>query len=145
MKVYVSTIQRPTSSFVLMTPTGQLFIVHNSPVLKEKTLISDNPQPKLTASTISKESDVDSEHAANAFQVSVAQLSIDGAILFSLLTYIFPVLPVRPPTVEQVMEILAIAQKYKMRAILVHIRNRHLFGKKLRSLFILFPRSTASI
>jgi hypothetical protein len=101
----------------------KLFIVHSSPILEEKVLISHNPQPEPIASTISAESDVDSEHAANVFQVPVVQLPIDGAILFSLLTFIFPVLPILPSTVEQVMELLLVAQMYKMDAILPHIRN----------------------
>jgi hypothetical protein len=100
----------------------KLFIVHNSPILEEKFLTSDNPQPELTASTIPA-SNVDSEHAANAFQVPVVQLPIDGAILFSLLTYIFPIPLNLPSTVEQVMELLAVAQMYKMDAVLIHIRN----------------------
>jgi hypothetical protein len=101
----------------------KLFIVHNSPILEEKVPISHNPQPELTASTIPMEPDVDSEHAANAFQVPVVQLPIDGAILFSLLTYVFPIPPVLPSTVEQVMELLSVAQMYKMDVVLTHIRN----------------------
>ena len=101
------------------------FIVYNSPILEEQVLIAHNSQPEQTASTILAESDVDSEHTANAFQVQVpvVQLPVDGAILFSLLTYIFPLLPVLPTTVEQVIELLSVAQMYKMDAVLSHIRN----------------------
>jgi hypothetical protein len=101
----------------------KLFIVHNSPILEEKVLISHNPRPELTASTTPAESDVDSENAANAIQVPVLELPVDGAILFSLLTYVFPISPVLPSNVEQVMELLSVAQMYKMDVVLTHIRN----------------------
>ncbi len=101
----------------------KIYIVHSSPILGEKVLISPTPQPNPTSSTIPAESDVDSEHTAHAFQVPVVQLPIDGAILFGLLTYIFPVPPVLPSTVEQVMGLLSVAQMYKMGVVLTHIRN----------------------
>ena len=101
----------------------KIYIVHSSPILGEKVLISPMTQPTPTSSTILAESDVDSEHVANAFQVPLVQLPIDGAILFSLLTYIFPVPPVLPSTVEQVIELLSVAQMYKMDVLLTHIRN----------------------
>jgi hypothetical protein len=97
------------------------YIVHSSPILGEKVLISPTPQPTPTSSTIPAESDVDSGPSAIAHPV--VELPIDGAILFSLLTYIFPVPPVLPSTVEQVMELLSVAQMYKMDVVLTHIRN----------------------
>ena len=101
----------------------KIYIVHSSPVLGEKVSIFPTSQPKPTSSTITAESDVDSEHAANAFQVPVVQLPVDSTILFSLLTYIFPIPPVLPSTIEQVMELLSVAQMYKMDVVLTHIRN----------------------
>ena len=99
----------------------KIYIVHSSPILGEKVLISPTPQPKPTSSTIPAESDVDSGPSANVHPV--VQLPIDGAILFSLLTYIFPVPPVLPSRVGQVMELLSVAQMYKMDVVLTHIRN----------------------
>ncbi len=99
----------------------KIYIVHSSPTLGEKVLISPTPQPEPTSSTIPAESDVDSKPAANA--PPVVQLPIDGAILFSLLTYIFPVPPVLPSTIDHVMELLSVAQMYKMDVVLTHIRN----------------------
>jgi hypothetical protein len=90
----------------------KIYIVHSSPILGEKVLISPTPHPGPTSSTVPAESDV-----------AVVQFPIDGAILFSLLTYIFPVPPVLPSTVEQVMELLSAAQMYKMDVVLTHIRN----------------------
>jgi len=89
-----------------------MYIFHSSPVLGEQVLTADNPQSGTA---------IPADAAATT--LPVAQLSDSGAVLFSLLTYIFPVQPVLPSTVEQVMELLLAAQKYKMDAILTHIRN----------------------
>src|SRR6266436_228676 len=99
----------------------KIYIIHNSSILGEKALISPNPQPKPTSSTIPADSDVDSGPATNA--LPVVQLPIEGPILFSLLTYIFPVPPILPSTVEQIMELLSVAQMYKMDVMMTHIRN----------------------
>ena len=99
----------------------KLYIVHSSPILGDNVLISPTPHPKPTSSTNPAESNIDSEHSANAHPV--VELPINGAILFSLLTYIFPVPPILPSTVEQVIELLSVAQTYKMDVVLTHIRN----------------------
>ncbi|KAI9457461.1 hypothetical protein BJY52DRAFT_1088495, partial [Lactarius psammicola] len=90
----------------------KMYIFHSSPVLGEQVLAADNSQSSTA---------IPADTAATS--LPVAQLSDSGAILFSLLTYIFPVQPVLPSAVEQVMELLSAAQKYKMDAILAHIRN----------------------
>ena len=95
-------------------------IVHSSPILREKLSLSPDPQPRQNASLIHAESNVEGT-AANA--LDVVQLPVEGAILFSLLTYIFPVPPVLPSTVEPIMELLSVAQMYKMDVALTHIRN----------------------
>ena len=81
-------------------------LFHSSPVLAEQLLAADNPQSGTAAAS-----------------TPVVQLPHSGAILFSLLTYIFPVPPILPSTVEQITELLSAAQKYKMDATLIHIRN----------------------
>ena len=95
----------------------KLYIIHSSPILGEKVLISPNPQSNAPAITAGSESEV------NASSLPVVQLPDSGAILLSLLSYIFPVPPVLPATVAQTMELLSVAQKYKMDVILTHIRN----------------------
>jgi BTB/POZ domain len=50
------------------------------------------------------------------------QLPESGAILHSLLTFIFPVTPIIPSTIEESMELLSVAQKYQMDSVLAHIR-----------------------
>ena len=97
----------------------KLYIIHSSPILGEKLLLSHNPQPDPGPSTNTAQSNVEGT-TANA--LTVVQLPIDGAVLFSLLTYIFPVPPVLPSTVEQTMELLSVAQMYKMDVVLTHIR-----------------------
>ena len=116
----------------------KLYIVHSSPALGEKLLVSPNPRPA--------ESDVKAT-AANA--LPAVQLPLDGAILLSLLSYIFPVPHILPPTIEQIMELLSVAQMYKMDVMLTHIRttspsrSRHSSGRKLCSKSILLPRNMA--
>ena len=51
------------------------------------------------------------------------QLSDSGATLSCLLTFILPVIPVLPSTMEQTMLLLSVAQKYQMNLILSHIRD----------------------
>jgi hypothetical protein len=52
----------------------------------------------------------------------VVKLPESKATLYNLLTFIFPVTPVLPPTAEGIMELLAVAQKYQMDSVLSHIR-----------------------
>jgi hypothetical protein len=52
----------------------------------------------------------------------VVQLPESGAILHNLLTYIFPVTPLVPSTAEKCMELLSVAQKYRMDSVLAHMR-----------------------
>jgi hypothetical protein len=53
----------------------------------------------------------------------VVQLPERGKILRYLLTFILPVFPAIPPTHEETMELLSVAQKYQMDTVLVHIRG----------------------
>ncbi|KAH9169163.1 hypothetical protein EDB89DRAFT_1986867 [Lactarius sanguifluus] len=92
----------------------KIYIFHSSPVLGQQVLAADNPQPGIAIPT---------DMMPVATSLPVVQLPDSGAVAFSLLTYIFPVLPILPSTVEQVMELLSAAQKYKMDAVLTHIRN----------------------
>ncbi len=53
----------------------------------------------------------------------VVQLAESHAIISSLLTFVFPVPPVLPPTIEQILELLSVAQKYEMATTLIRIRD----------------------
>jgi hypothetical protein len=53
----------------------------------------------------------------------VVQLPESGEIFHCLLTFIFPITQLVPPTPEKVMELLSVAQKYQMGTVLAHIRG----------------------
>ena len=53
----------------------------------------------------------------------IVRLPERRAILHSLFTFLLSVDPVLPPTLEETMELLSVAQKYRMSHILVHIRG----------------------
>ena len=53
----------------------------------------------------------------------VVQLQGRGEVLHCLLTFIFPVTPLLPSSPEEIMELLSVAQKYQMGAVLTHIRG----------------------
>jgi hypothetical protein len=97
----------------------KLDIVHSSPKLGEKVLISPNPRP----SSLTTPAEAHDGRSENVNGLPVVSLPVSGAILYSLLTYIFPVPPVLPQTVEQTMELLSVAQEYEMDIVLTHIRN----------------------
>jgi hypothetical protein len=66
-----------------------------------------------------------SAHAANAISTSSLpsiQLSDSTATIFSLLTFILPMLPVLPSTLEHTIVLLSAAQKYQMDLVLSNIR-----------------------
>ncbi|KAH9018776.1 hypothetical protein EDB83DRAFT_172749 [Lactarius deliciosus] len=60
---------------------------------------------------------------SNNEELPEVQLSDSSTILSSLLTFIFPVPPVLPSTLEESMELLSVAQKYEMSSVLTHIRG----------------------
>ncbi len=98
----------------------KLYIINSSPILRDEILISPNPQSGVSA--ISTRPGVEwSTDTANVHQV--VHLSVNSTILISLLSYIFPIPPILPSTTEQIMELLSVAQMYKMDVILTHIRN----------------------
>ncbi len=53
----------------------------------------------------------------------VVRLAEGHSIISCLLTFIFPVPPVLPPTIEQIIELLSVAQKYEMNTVLIRIRD----------------------
>ena len=82
----------------------KLYIMNSSPVLSKLIRTSDN-------STNSRDT------------APIIHLNESSSILSSLLTFIFPVSPALPPTTEQTMELLSVAQKYEMDSVLTHIRG----------------------
>ncbi|KAH9168000.1 hypothetical protein EDB89DRAFT_1890105, partial [Lactarius sanguifluus] len=87
----------------------KLYVVNSSPVLRE--LLG-------SVSNTSRVSDGKEQEP-----LPVVELSESGAILHSLLTFIFPVVPILPSTTEDIMKLLAVVQKYKMDSVLTHVRG----------------------
>ena len=94
------------------------YIVNSSPVLEE--LI----QKALNSP--------DAAHG-EAASLPVVQLPESGAILHSLLTFIFPVTTTPPSTAEGIMELLSAASKYQMVSVMDHIRDSVTIKKILYS------------
>jgi BTB/POZ domain len=82
----------------------KLYIIKSSPVLKRLIQKASIPPDAVTPLPIVKMSD-------------------SGSILSSLLTFIFPMSPALPKSVEETIELLSTAQKYQMSSILNHIRG----------------------
>jgi hypothetical protein len=108
----ISLFDHPGADIVLRSQDShhiqvpKIYVVNSSPVLGE---------------LIQKASD--SPRTANAgVSLPVVQLPETGEILHCLLTFIFPVTPRMPSTLEEVMELLSVAQKYQMGTALSHIR-----------------------
>jgi hypothetical protein len=108
----ISLIDHPDADVVLRSQDSRhiqvpkIYIVNSSPVLGE---------------LIQKASD--SPRNANAgVSLPMVQLPESGEILHCLLTFIFPVTPRIPSTLEEIMELLSVAQKYRMGTALAHIR-----------------------
>ena len=83
------------------------FIIHNSTVLDD-----------LIQRTLDCPSNADVEKS-----LPVVRLSERGDILRYLLTFIYPVSPLLPSTPDEIMELLSVAQKYRMEIVLTHIRG----------------------
>jgi hypothetical protein len=88
---------------------SKLYIVNSSPVLRE--LIR----------TVSATSEVANDEEPES--LPVVKLPDRRTTLHSLLTFIFPVAPILPSTSDEIMVLLAAAQKYQMDSVLNHIRG----------------------
>jgi hypothetical protein len=110
------TFDDPDGDFVLRSHDSQalrvlkLYIIKSSSVLAE--LIGDASDPSGVASSTNAQT-----------QLPEVRLPESSAILSGLLTFIFPVAPVLPSTLQETMELLSVAQKYKMSSVLTHIRG----------------------
>ena len=88
-------------------PLPKLNIVICSPVLRD--LIE----------SVSNTSDVPTGEDS----LPVVNIPESKETLYNLLTFIFPVTSILPPTAEKIMELLAVAQKYEMNSIMSQIRG----------------------
>ena len=90
-------------------PVLKLYITKSSPVLYK--LIQNASDSVVSA------------HPAGPIPLPVINMPESGAILHSLLTFVLPITPVLPPSVEETLELLSVAQKYEMNHVLTHIRG----------------------
>jgi len=82
------------------------YIVNSSPVLEQRIEKALDPP----------------DEAHGKASLPVVQLPESGPLIYTLLTFIFPVTPLVPSTTEKAMELLSVAQKYQMDSALAHIR-----------------------
>ena len=107
----------PDADIILRSSDSQEFRVLRVYITKSSPVLSELIQPAFNPS------DSDAPISADAATpLPAVQLSDNGALLSTLLTFIFPVSPVLPPTVQETMELLSVAQKYEMSSVLAHIR-----------------------
>jgi hypothetical protein len=90
-------------------------------VLKLYVIKSSSVLAKLIQVTLAPSDAISSTNARTQFPE--VQLSENSTILSSLLTFVFPVTPVLPSTLEETIELLSVAQKYEMTSVLTHIRG----------------------
>jgi BTB/POZ domain len=111
-RLVISLFDHPGADIVLCSQDShhiqvpKIYIVNSSPVLCE---------------LIQKASDSPSNWNAGV-SLPVVPLPESGEILRCLLTFIFPITPRIPSTLEEIMELLSAAQKYQMETALAHIR-----------------------
>ena len=90
-------------------PLPKIVIVISSPVLRN--LIE----------SVSNTSDIPNGERETP-SLPVVEIPESKETLYHLLTFVFPVIPVLPPTAEKIMRLLAAAQKYEMNSVLSHLR-----------------------
>ena len=109
-RLVISLLDDPGADIVILSQDShhfqvpKIYVVNSSPVLSE--LIQNTPP----------------SNANSGVPLPVVRLPESGELLHCLLTFILPVTPRIPPTLEEIMELLSVAQKYQMGTALVHIR-----------------------
>ena len=101
-----SIVLRSQDSYHFRVP--KIYIINSSPVLGE--LVRRALDPPHTA-------------AKAEVPLPVVQLPESGKILHCLLTFVFPISPLVPSTLDEIMKLLSVAQEYKMGTVLVHVRG----------------------
>lgn len=107
----------PEADVVLLSRDFQIFRVLKLYIIRSSTVLSDLIR---AASDTSGTANVAS---SNEERLPEVRLYVSSTILSSLLTFIFPIPPVLPSTLEETMELLSVAQQYEMSSVLTHIRG----------------------
>jgi hypothetical protein len=106
----------PDADVVLRSHGSQTFWVLKLYIIKSSSVLGELIQAASDISGLAN-----SKSAPT--RLPEVQLSESSTILSSLLTFIFPVTPILPSTLEETMELLSAAQKYQMTSVLTHIRG----------------------
>ena len=113
-------MEEPLTNLLFEYPGADIILrshdTHHFRVLKSYVIANSPVLDELICKALGS---IDDEHEAS---LPVFQLPESGAILHSLLTFVFPVIPLLPSTTEQSMELLSVAQKYQMDSVLALIR-----------------------
>jgi hypothetical protein len=106
----------PDADVVLRSRDSQTFRVLKLYIIKSSSVL---------AKLIQDASDPigDANSAKTQTPLPEVQLSESSTALTNLLTFVFPVTPILPSTLEERMELLSVAQKYEMSSVLSHIRG----------------------
>ncbi|KAH9018770.1 hypothetical protein EDB83DRAFT_2679634 [Lactarius deliciosus] len=108
----------PDADVVLRSSDSQTFRVLKLYLIKSSAVLGDLIQAESDTSDTS-----DSNSESTQTWLPEVQLPESSAILYSLLTFIFPVNPVLPLTLQEIMELLSVTQQYEMGSVLTHIRG----------------------
>ncbi|KAH9174311.1 hypothetical protein EDB89DRAFT_2228117 [Lactarius sanguifluus] len=101
----------------------KLYVVDSSPVLGEQVMAATcrGVGPEATSEASCEATSVSGETKDTL--LPVVQVAEDHAIVSCLLTFVFPVPPILPLAVEQILELLSVAEKYGMTTALIRIRQ----------------------
>lgn len=106
----------PDADVVLRSRDSKSFRVLKLYIIKSSSVLGELIQA-------TSDTDVAANSASGQTRFPEVQLHESSAILSCLLTFIFPVPLLVPSTLEEMMELLSVAQKYEMSSVLTHIRG----------------------
>ncbi|KAH9174361.1 hypothetical protein EDB89DRAFT_566959 [Lactarius sanguifluus] len=98
----------------------RFYVVDSSPVLREQIMAVSTFHG--VGLEVSEATAMNSE-ANDKPLLPVIQLAESHTLISALLTFVFPVPPVLPPTIEQILDLISVAQKYEMATALIRIRD----------------------
>ena len=106
-------LEDPDADVVLRSRDSQTFRVLKLYIIKSSSVLA-----KLLQDASDSAGDANSQTPLHE-----VQLSESSTTLTNLLSFVFPIIPVLPSTLEERMELLSVAQKYEMSSVLSHIRG----------------------
>ena len=112
----------PGSDIILRSCDSHDFLVPQLYLANCSTVLAELIRGILNAPGVANKGELEEQEPRGPPR-PVVELSETGEIVYSLLTFIFPVAPILPATTENIMKLLAVAQKYKMGSVLAHLRG----------------------